>query len=760
MNGRDSRKHWIRNLAWALLALSWPVSGSLAASVDDSDAPPRMWGGPPESERSTNRDNVGSARRPKIPPPRIFSPGSVPPRRTISATRIPPPRVYSAEEIKARQPVPSPTPVREESSIDQSTAAWSSTPVNAVPPAPVVQAAEPQPSVVTEPAATSSAPVVQTEEPQQPVASEPAPAPAAPVVQAEEPQQPVASETAPAPAAPVVQVEEPQQPAASETAPAPAAPVVQAEEPQQPAASEQPRRQPPRWFRAEEPQQPAASEAAPAPAAPVVQMEEPQQPAVSEPAPAMQAAEETREPAASQPVAGTESAVSQALNTLGVGAPGSDTPNSEPSASPVPTPAAVEPAVAPSAAQAISSPSVAPPAVPADTAAPVASTTTPPDAVPVPASARFQGQDASKSTELKQDGDVAKTSCPTCGTFHSQHGGHVFSSPAGCGSGNCIPGREPCNLPAHECETVCGAFLTNLYQAICCPDPCYEPRWEPAAYASFFADYARPRTVTRLRYDNLEAMTRPDRNQFWINQVKPVPQARSVANPTIRLQQLYLYQEAASERGSMFVAYPYRQVNSNFAPTQAGFGDVYFGVKSLLFDQEILQVSFQLTTTMPSGNFTNNLGIGQFALDPAILASLKLSPTTYFQGQFGNWIPLGGPGVNRKLSGGMFYWLMSLNQVLWYMTPDSPLIATLEMDGWSFEDGGYTGATRPVGPGPHPHTQSRIIPDGGGVSYFNIGPGLRQSICNRVDFGGAITWATDTAHWAQPWFRCEVRFLF
>ena len=47
------------------------------------------------------------------------------------------------------------------------------------------------------------------------------------------------------------------------------------------------------------------------------------------------------------------------------------------------------------------------------------------------------------------------------------------------------------------------------------------------------------------------------------------------------------------------------------------------------------------------------------------------------------------------------------------------------------------------------------------MSYFNIGPGLRQSICNRLDFGGAITWATNAAaHWAQPWFRFEVRFLF
>jgi hypothetical protein len=270
-------------------------------------------------------------------------------------------------------------------------------------------------------------------------------------------------------------------------------------------------------------------------------------------------------------------------------------------------------------------------------------------------------------------------------------------------------------------------------------------------------------------------MTRPDRNQFWINNVTPGhnlnpgggphhPASRTlrpaIDNLFARLQQVYLYQEAASERASFFVEYPYRQINESWAPTQAGFGDVNFGSKSLLFDSEMLLIAFQLRTFMPSGNFKNNLGTGNFALDPSILTSLKLGPETYFQGQFGNWIPLGGPGVNRKLAGGIFYWFMSLNQVLWYFTPDSPLIATLEMDGWSFEDGGFTpGLVRSsssslvVKPG-------HAVADGGGVSYFNIGPGLRQSICNRIDFGGAITWATDTAHWAQPWFRCELRILF
>ena len=190
----------------------------------------------------------------------------------------------------------------------------------------------------------------------------------------------------------------------------------------------------------------------------------------------------------------------------------------------------------------------------------------------------------------------------------------------------------------------------------------------------------------------------------------------------------------------------------------------------------MLLITFQFRTFMPTGNFTNNLGTGLFALDPSLLTSLKLGPETYFQGQFGNWIPLGGPGVKRQsgnsagLAGGIFYWLMSLNQVLCYFTPESPLIATLEMDGWSFEDGGFTAAaSQGQHPTPkHSHskfvpgpTTSHIVPDGGGVSYFNIGPGLRQSICNRIDFGGAITFATDSAaHWAQPWFRFELRILF
>jgi len=396
------------------------------------------------------------------------------------------------------------------------------------------------------------------------------------------------------------------------------------------------------------------------------------------------------------------------------------------------------------------------------------------------ATASPRGGDSPASA--KADHEVGRTACSSCGGFHRPGGGHLFSSPVGCASGVCIPGQPPCNPPANECDTVLGAFLTNLYQTLCCPDPCYEPRWDPVAYASLFADYARPRTVTRIRVDRGIDMVRPNRNEFFLKQTNSAfPKTvtrngrtfRVLGDPSLNWSQLYLYQEAAGEKGSLFVEYPYRQINPLFSPTQAGFGDINFGSKAMLFDTELLQVAFQFRTFAPSGNASQGLGTGHFSLDPSILASLKLTDETFFQAQVGQWVPLGG---TPQIRGGVLYWFLSLNQVLWWCTPDSPLIGTLEMDGWSFQNGGYTEPSivasgppqrdqhgnlfYPPAVPPPPGQHAGVVNSGGGVSYFNIGPGLRWSICNKVDLGTALTWSTTPGQWASPWFRFEVRFLF
>jgi hypothetical protein len=356
------------------------------------------------------------------------------------------------------------------------------------------------------------------------------------------------------------------------------------------------------------------------------------------------------------------------------------------------------------------------------------------------------------------DDQVEKTACSTCGGFHSRADGSIFHNSILEGQ-ECVPGKEECCPPANESDTLFGAVVSNLYQILNCDDPCYKPIWDPAAYASVFADYARPRTVTRFRYDNLTDLTLPDRNTYFLMQTNPsfpknytnrhkVPFR---TDPSANLQQGYYYQEAAAERGSIFFEVPYRYLDPLFSPGQAGFSDINFGLKSMLVDSELLVLGFQFRTYTPSGDASHGLGTGHFSLDPSLLVSLKLAPDFYFQTQLGNWIPLGG---NTHLAGAIFYSYNSFNHVLFRCAPDCPIIGTLEMDSWCFEGGGFT---IPFAKYPKVSIAER---GAGGLGYFNIGPGLRAVLGNKVDVGAALTWATTANHWACPWFRLEIRILF
>ena len=84
------------------------------------------------------------------------------------------------------------------------------------------------------------------------------------------------------------------------------------------------------------------------------------------------------------------------------------------------------------------------------------------------------------------------------------------------------------------------------------------------------------------------------------------------------------------------------------------------------------------------------------------------------------------------------------------MNPDIPVIGTCEFSGWSFQDGAYT----------NPFAVNPQFQKASGSTYFMIGPGLRASVCNRVDFGGAVAFPVTQPHWADPWLRLEVRILF
>ena len=151
--------------------------------------------------------------------------------------------------------------------------------------------------------------------------------------------------------------------------------------------------------------------------------------------------------------------------------------------------------------------------------------------------------------------------------------------------------------------------------------------------------------------------------------------------------QLYFYTEAASAAGSVFFEMPYRSNNPTLGPSMSGFADLNFGVKSLLFDCELLQITFQMKNYMPTDQTGKGLGTGHVSLEPSLLMTMRLAPETYLQGQFAEWIPLGG---DPTYSGALMHYHLSFNQVLARPLADMPIIGTFEFNGWSFQDGAYT----------------------------------------------------------------------
>lgn len=390
-----------------------------------------------------------------------------------------------------------------------------------------------------------------------------------------------------------------------------------------------------------------------------------------------------------------------------------------------------------------------------------------PESEPIPLAGAVPGAEAKANAEAAlvdeslftagaesplMDESLQTAACTSCGQFHSGGQGGTFGG--SCGPGGCIPGRsKPCYHAEHS--SFIGRFATNLYHCLCCPDPCYEPAWVPEANASFFVDPARPRTQKRLRWDHGQTLWFPDRSEyFWARSFRgPGPQPRRPVTKngkpiygerTINYDQLYVYMEAALKGFSFFTEVPYRSTSPDLTAHHAGFADMNIGTKSLLLDCDLMQLTLQFRTFLPIGSVSDGLGNGHVSLEPSLLMAVHLAPHTYFQGQLAEWIPLGG---DPDYAGAILHYHFSLNHVLYRLMPDVPLIGTLEFNGWSFQDGAFTAPV--LGP-----------QNSSGDSYLSLGPGLRVSVCDYVDFGVGTAFALNSPNWSDALIRSEIRIFY
>ena len=352
---------------------------------------------------------------------------------------------------------------------------------------------------------------------------------------------------------------------------------------------------------------------------------------------------------------------------------------------------------------------------------------------------------------------AATGGCAGCGRFHGlgprwSHGAGDSDAGGGCaacGAGwSCAPGHRPC-YPC-ESDSKCGQFFCDFYHCICCPDPCYDPQWIPQANAAFFVDGARPTTQTELRWNGGVNGNYPDRSEYlWARADGkgrgPRPPTGKIGENEVGFNDFVLSTEVSMGKFGTVIDMPYRSVDPEVYNHGSGFGDMSIATKTLLLDCELLLVAFEMRTYLPIGNVTKGVGNGHVSLEPSLIFALKCTNDTYLQAQFAEWIPIGG---DPSYAGSIFHTHFAINHVLCRWVPDVPLIATLETQTWSFQDGQYTDPVR----GAYQKSSDE--------TYFSAGPGLRLFICDKMDFGFGTNFALSHDHFAREYYRFSFRARF
>jgi hypothetical protein len=330
-------------------------------------------------------------------------------------------------------------------------------------------------------------------------------------------------------------------------------------------------------------------------------------------------------------------------------------------------------------------------------------------------------------------GPLGAGGCPSCG---------------GCGDAPCRPGGHGCE--PYPAKTAAGRVIGLIYSSVCCPDPCYQPHWEPLADSAFFVDAVRPKTSTRFRWDYGSHFAYPDRGEYFFARDDgkgkgPTAFGTLKGIPYVDYHELMLVTEAASGPAGVQIAVPYRSVNATpFGHDGAGFADMQITAKTMLLDSELALFGFQMRTYIPIGQPAKGLGTGHVSLEPGLNFGLRCAPETYLQAQVVEWVPLGG---DHDYAGANLRWGLSLNHVLWRPIRDIQLIGTLETTGISFQDGLFTDPA--LGP---THLAKR--------TSAAIGPGLRLFFCDTFDFGAGWQHGFTGKYLIRDQVRFEIRYRF
>ncbi len=259
-----------------------------------------------------------------------------------------------------------------------------------------------------------------------------------------------------------------------------------------------------------------------------------------------------------------------------------------------------------------------------------------------------------------------------------------------------------------------------------------------------YIDSAIPRTTFRLRYDSGYDDNRPDRAEFFYPQSFNPRTGPPIPVTKVDFHDLSAYLEwAASDSWSGFIEVPERFLDPEFNPHTAGLGDINVGAKLVLLAEEERYLTFQFRVYTPTGAGRLGLGTDHVSLEPALLFNQKLTDEIVLEGEFRDWIPVGG----SNFEGNVIRYGLGLSYEV-KTSCDLKIAPVAEFVAWTVLNG----------------KESVVPPDvpisASGDTIVNAKLGIRTTFGDfgqiYVGYGRALTGAV----WYKDMLRLEYRLTF
>ncbi|MCE2804185.1 MAG: hypothetical protein LW700_03105 [Gemmataceae bacterium] len=378
------------------------------------------------------------------------------------------------------------------------------------------------------------------------------------------------------------------------------------------------------------------------------------------------------------------------------------------------------------------------------------------------------------------DGHVTPVSgCASCGSTPLGGGlggmprgasGASLYDPVGCCPGSeCGQGRNTCYGCDHD--GFLARILCGVYECLACPDPCYEPGWRPIMDIGFFTECARPISQQRIWMTAFQNMTNYTRNSYKMAAtapsygIGPTPAVGKNGSlftvaPSVNIYEASLYTEIAAGNVGIILDVPFLLTDFEGGLIKgsggSGFGNMTTGIKSTIFDCELLQIGWKTVTNLPVGVTTVGLGNGLTSMEIGGLIGVKVSEDTYLQANLTEWIPFGG---FMPFPGAMFITRLSLNHKVWQANPKIPVYMNLEYAGYFFQAGSYL----PYAVVDSGTSITSVLPlYSSGGSYQQLGPGIRMFMTEKMDAGFAAQFSLnpESGSWGDQQYRVDFRFRY